>query len=145
MLKFPWLLRELEYSVVGLTNEGSKMADSTNHYARHTPRDRDLRASDRDRDAVGDFLRRQHVAGRLDTDEFADRYGRCLEAKTYAQLDALITDLPADEQTAPAGGPERVRGGRRGYGATYGAPWRTGRVPGPCLPSPGWRWCWCWP
>ena len=76
------------------------MADNTNHYSTYSPQDRSLRASDDDREAIGDFLRRQHVAGRLDADEFADRYGRCLEAKTYAQLDGLITDLPFDGRAA---------------------------------------------
>jgi hypothetical protein len=113
------------------------MADMTNPYARYTPRDRDLRASDRDRDAVGDFLRRQHVAGRLDTDEFAERYGGCLQAKTYAQLDALITDLPPDPEPAFAGGPAAPQAGPWGNGAWSGGassdgpgragPWRAGR------------------
>ena len=76
------------------------MADSPT-YSRHIPLDRDLRASNRDRDAVGDILRREHLAGRLDIDEYEERYGRCLEAKTYAQLDQLIVDLPAGAE-APA-------------------------------------------
>lgn len=59
-----------------------------------TPSDRSLRASDDERSAVGELLRKAHVEGRLDSDEFADRYGRCLEAKTYLELDGLLTDLP---------------------------------------------------
>src|ERR1039457_6940727 len=102
------------------------MADMTNPYARHTPRDRNLRASDRDRDAVGDFLRRQHVAGRLDIDEFAERYGRCLQVKTYAQLDELITDLPPDSEPAFAGGPAAPQDGPWGNGAWSGGQWGHG-------------------
>ena len=104
----------------------SEMADMTNPYARYTPRDRSLRASDHDRDAVGDFLRRQHVAGRLDTDEFAERYGRCLQAKTYAQLDELITDLPPDAEPVFAGGPAAPQGGWWDNGAWSGGPWGNG-------------------
>ena len=112
------------------------MADTTKHYSRQTPQDRNLRASDGDRDAIGDLLRRQHVAGRLTTDEFAERYGRCLEAKTYAQLDALIADLPLDTEPAFQSGP---------------APWAAGsawRVAGPRWPAgaPGVSPCWPgWP
>jgi hypothetical protein len=58
------------------------------------PRDRLLRAGDRERDAVGEILRRRHLEGRLDADEFEDRLGRCLAAKTYAELDELIADFP---------------------------------------------------
>jgi hypothetical protein len=99
------------------------MAENTYHYSRYSPQDRSLRASDSDREAIGDLLRRQHVAGRLDTDEFADRYGRCLEAKTYAQLDSLIVDLPFDGRAQYQAGPaawagsewtaRRWRGARR--------------------------------
>jgi hypothetical protein len=74
------------------------MAEYTRHYSRRSPVDRNLRAADSDRQAIGDILRREHVAGRLDSDEYADRYGRCLEAKTYAQLDELIVDLPGDPE-----------------------------------------------
>ena len=60
------------------------------------PRDRSLRVGDRERDAVGEILRRRHLEGRLDAQEFEDRLGRCLAAKTYAELDALISDFPRE-------------------------------------------------
>lgn len=82
------------------------MADKDASYSWQVPRDRSLRASDRDRAAVGEILRREHVAGRLDADEFADRYGRCLAAKTYAELDSLLADLPVrDEGPSALWGP----------------------------------------
>jgi len=59
------------------------------------PQDRSLRAADYDRDAVVDILREQHLAGRLDTDELQERIDRCYSAKTYAELDAVLADLPA--------------------------------------------------
>ena len=80
------------------------MAENVPGYPRHNPQDRSLRAANADRDAIADILRRQHAAGRLDTDEFGERYGRSLQAKTYAELDELIADLPADtEPVATAG------------------------------------------
>ena len=60
------------------------------------PRDRSLRVGDKERDAVGEILRQRHVEGRLDADEFGDRLDRCLKAKTYAELDALIADFPSE-------------------------------------------------
>ena len=60
------------------------------------PRDRSLRAGDRERDAVSEILRRAHVEGRLDNDEFQARLERALTAKTYADLDGLIADLPRE-------------------------------------------------
>jgi hypothetical protein len=74
-----------------------KMAEQLRYSRRSGPRDRQLRVGDDEREAVGDILRREHVAGRLDTDELDERLGRCLSAKTYAELDALIADLPPAE------------------------------------------------
>jgi len=62
------------------------------------PRDRSLRVGDQERDAVGEILRRRHLEGRLDTDEFQTRIERCMAAKTYAELDELITDLPPEAE-----------------------------------------------
>jgi hypothetical protein len=60
------------------------------------PPDRSLRVGDRERDAVGEILRRRHLEGRLDAQEFENRLGRCLAAKTYAELDGLIADFPPE-------------------------------------------------
>jgi len=65
------------------------------------PQDRSLRAADADRESVAEFLREQHMAGRLDTDELQERLDRCYAAKTYAQLDAVVADLPM-HQPRPA-------------------------------------------
>ena len=43
---------------------------------------------------MGEFLREQHVAGRLDTDELQERLDDCYSARTYAELDAVVADLP---------------------------------------------------
>jgi Domain of unknown function (DUF1707) len=69
------------------------MAESIS-YHRRSPRDRRLRVGDAEREAAGEILRRQHVDGRIDRDEFQERLERSLSAKTYADLDALLADLP---------------------------------------------------
>src|SRR3954465_15778201 len=63
-------------------------------YNRRSPRDRQLRVGDAEREAGGDILRREHLAGRIDSDEFDERVTRSLTAKTYIELDRLIQDLP---------------------------------------------------
>lgn len=73
------------------------------------PRDRNLRAADADRDAVAETLREQHLAGRLDTDELQERIERCYAARSYADLDALLADLPRPEPSAGARASSRRR------------------------------------
>lgn len=58
--------------------------------ARHSS----LRASDADRDAVADRLRQASVEGRLEPDELEDRLHAAFRARTYGELDRLLTDLP---------------------------------------------------
>src|SRR4051812_49652016 len=69
------------------------------------PRDRNLRAGDSDREAFATILREQHLDGRLDSDEFQERLDACMAAKTYADLDRLVADLPSGEpvRARPAG------------------------------------------
>lgn len=67
-------------------------------YSRRSgPRDRELRVGDAEREAVGDILRREHLAGRIDNEELDERVARSLAAKTYNDLDQLIRDFPATE------------------------------------------------
>jgi hypothetical protein len=58
-----------------------------------------LRASDADRDAVADRLRRAAIEGRLDPDELDERLAVALSAKTYGELDPLLADLPGAPAT----------------------------------------------
>jgi len=53
-----------------------------------------LRASDADRDRVAEVLRKAATEGRLLTEELEQRMESALSARTYGQLDALISDLP---------------------------------------------------
>ena len=71
------------------------------------------RASHADREQVVGALQAAFVQGRLTVDELHERVGRALAARTYAELAALTTDLPADpapaRQPAPAPQPAPAR------------------------------------
>ena len=57
--------------------------------------DRDqLRAGDGDRQAVADKLKTALDEGRLDLGEYDERLQRTYSAKTYGDLQELVTDLP---------------------------------------------------
>ena len=58
-----------------------------------------MKASDADRDAVLSDLSKHFQAGRLTGEEFEDRTGRALAARTWGELGDLLQDLPA----SPAG------------------------------------------
>ena len=59
-----------------------------------------LRASHADRDQVVELLRVAAGDGRLSAEELDDRLERALTARTYAELAALTTDLPATPGSA---------------------------------------------
>jgi hypothetical protein len=58
------------------------------------PGDSRIRASDADRDRTAALLREHHAAGRLTMEEFSERMDAALNAKTLAELDDLLADLP---------------------------------------------------
>ncbi len=53
-----------------------------------------MRAADEDRDRVVGFLNTAYSEGRLSKDEYDARLEAALSARTYADLDQLVTDLP---------------------------------------------------
>jgi hypothetical protein len=55
----------------------------------------DLRASHDDRDRVVELLRVAGGDGRLTAEELDERVGAALTARTYGELTALVSDLPA--------------------------------------------------
>jgi hypothetical protein len=57
---------------------------------------RNLRASDEDRERIADRLRRATGEGRLHAHELEERLARALRARTYGELDDVVSDLPAD-------------------------------------------------
>lgn len=54
-----------------------------------------MRAADADRQVVADRLSLALSEGRLDLHEYDERLQRTYAAKTYGELDALLSDLPA--------------------------------------------------
>ncbi len=65
--------------------------------------DRDLRASDAERNEVADRLSRHFAEGRLDQVEFKARLDRAIGAVTRGDLEGLFHDLPrlADDPPPP--------------------------------------------
>jgi class 3 adenylate cyclase len=59
------------------------------------------RVSDAERDRTVSQLRENVVEGRLTLDEFSERVGRALEARILGDLEAVLTDLPA-QASSPA-------------------------------------------
>ncbi|MEU0549369.1 DUF1707 domain-containing protein [Micromonospora sp. NPDC005979] len=53
-----------------------------------------MRAADADREAVAERLRAALNEGRLDLHEYDERLQRAYAARTYAELDPLLSDLP---------------------------------------------------
>lgn len=96
------------------------------------------RASDADRDRTVAALRDHMVAGRLTPAEFDERLDRAYAAKTVAELDRLMADLPgADLSQLPHAPPGRP-GGTSITGWAGGGPVtaRSARL------SPAWRAAW---
>ena len=61
-----------------------------------------MKASDADRDAVVAALSEHFQTGRLTPEEFDERAGRALAARTLGELDELMADLPAVNVAGPA-------------------------------------------
>lgn len=60
-----------------------------------------LRASDADRDHIADRLREALAEGRITPDEHAERIDALYRARTYAELESLVADLPPAGEPAP--------------------------------------------
>jgi Domain of unknown function (DUF1707) len=61
-----------------------------------------LRVSDADRDRAITELTEHYQAGRITADEFDERSGQALRARTGTDLATLFDDLPPSEKAAPA-------------------------------------------
>ena len=61
---------------------------------------RPMRAADADRDRAVGFLTAAFTEGRLTKDEYDERMERALSARTYADLDMIVTDLPGARMVA---------------------------------------------
>jgi Domain of unknown function (DUF1707) len=62
---------------------------------------RQLRAADADRDRVAELLRQAAAEGRITFDELDERISQAYAAKTFADLEALTSDLPGPGVSAP--------------------------------------------
>lgn len=66
-----------------------------------------MRASDADRERVVERLRAALDEGRLDLGEYDERMQQAYAAKTYGDLDGLLTDLPVGALPVPAPAEEK--------------------------------------
>ena len=73
----------------------------------------DLRISDADRDQAITRLSGHFQAGRLSAEEFDERSGAALQAKTGREVAALFTDLPPDQAPAARAATVARHGGWR--------------------------------
>ena len=69
----------------------------------------ELRASDAEREAVVEQLRRHAADGRLDPEELEERVTAAYAARTHGELVPLTADLPGERQPRPRREVERHR------------------------------------
>lgn len=87
-----------------------------------------MRAADADREVVADRLRAALGEGRLDLHEYDERLQRAYGATTYAELDALLADLPGPVPSERAelvrpGGADVAESGAAGHQRPATARW----------------------
>ena len=63
-----------------------------------------MRAADADRDRVAAIVGEAYSEGRLSKDEYDARLDSALSARTYADLDQVVTDLPGAQAPGPSPG-----------------------------------------
>jgi hypothetical protein len=61
-----------------------------------------MRVSDADRDRAAEVLREATGQGRITFDELEERLGRAYAARTYAELETVVSDLPVSAEAADA-------------------------------------------
>jgi len=91
-----------------------------------------IRASDAERDATLERLSAATGDGRLTLEEFSQRMDRATTAKTRAELDRLVADLPTGPGAAGSAVAERGPGRPSWHispigGLSVSGPWRMGR------------------
>ncbi|HMD93324.1 MAG TPA: DUF1707 domain-containing protein [Trebonia sp.] len=85
-----------------------------------------MRVSDAEREAAATELREHYAAGRLTLEELNERLDKALAAKTRADLNGLMTDLPSGRASAGSGTSGTAGGpfgpsGPFGPGGPYGS------------------------
>jgi hypothetical protein len=91
-----------------------------------------MRASDAERDATVERLSQATGEGRLTLDEFSQRMEQASSARTRAELDCLVTDLPANAEPAVGAVSVGTHSGPSWHVTPVGGlnvfgPWRMGR------------------
>lgn len=81
-----------------------------------------MRVSDAEREATATELREHYAAGRLTLEELNERLDKAFAAKTRADLNALMADLPSTRMGGTGNGP----GGARPADWSTGNDWSTG-------------------
>lgn len=69
----------------------------------------EMRVSDAERHEIADALSTHFADGRLDQQEFDERMGQAMSAKTRGDLSGLLRDLPALPATSPVPAAGRTR------------------------------------
>ncbi len=82
---------------VRMTSAGSSQGEGPD-----VPDPSRMRASDAERERVAEALREAVAEGRLDMEEFEERLDAALRARTHAQLEPLVRDLPVPAGTTGA-------------------------------------------
>src|SRR4051812_1666296 len=85
-----------------------------------------MRASDAERERIAEVLRDAVAEGRLDMEEFEERLDAAYTARTHAQLEPLVRDLPAP---GAAAAPEPRPADAAGLAARDGWAGRIGGTP----------------
>jgi hypothetical protein len=86
-----------------------------------------VRASDGEREQTVELLRAHAADGRLTVDEFSERVDEAYAARTRAELDALVDDLPGLPGSATASPSIERRAAKRFTGVAFGSVERRGR------------------
>lgn len=86
-----------------------------------------VRASDGEREQTVELLRAHAADGRLTVDEFSERVDEAYAARTRAELDALVDDLPHLPGSVTASPPVKRRAPKRFTGVAFGSVERRGR------------------
>ena len=100
---------EAEHVTDGVPGSGVVAGDAGSGVAARAAGAGGLRASNTERDTAASRLQDAFAEGRLDDTEFDERMRAALTAKTHAELDAVVADLPA-APGAPGARPAPVAG-----------------------------------